>query len=353
MLLNKQITKNMLAERMAYWWHADNSSANYRYDLLDPARGLAALAVVIFHRGTHPEFPSLFNWIAEYGEVGANIFFVISGYVIYQSAERHFQKEGSGALFFLKKRVRRIYPPFWISLIFAFLVVPLLLHQTFSVADILSSATLTYSLFDLQAPQVVYWTLVNEQQFYLIMTILILPIFKQHRVWLILASSVVSMTYMLGIVSNWWVNSTIVSHWFEFLLGILVYFILWRKVSLWYSLPVFFVLVITGLTINYRTQAASLFALVILCVYPLRVRISSTRLFQVIKPLGVISYSLYLVHLLVFALSDAVLQNILVPGSLGLYLSGIIFSLMGGVLFYWFFERPFLSNRQHKQTTVY
>src|SRR5690348_4033168 len=61
-----------------------------QYSLLHYARGLAALAVVFHHRGVNPKFPGVLNWISEYGHVGVSIFFVISGFVVYQSAERHF-----------------------------------------------------------------------------------------------------------------------------------------------------------------------------------------------------------------------------------------------------------------------
>src|SRR6267154_4056257 len=100
-----------------------------KYKLLDPARGLAALAVVFFHRGVIPLYIHPVDWVVHYGEVGANIFFVISGYVIFQSMERRSSEGARGCWTFIKKRFRRIYPPFWASLIISFLVAIFILGQ--------------------------------------------------------------------------------------------------------------------------------------------------------------------------------------------------------------------------------
>ncbi len=317
-----------------------------RFELLDLARGLAALAVVFFHRGVYSGFSHPMDWIAKYGEVGANIFFVISGYVIYQSAERLFSDGTQGAITFLRKRFKRIYPTFWISLLFAFFVVVFVQGMVFTVRDILGSVTLTYSFLELKSPQVVYWTLVYEQQFYLVIAILMLPLFQRSRIWLIFASSIVAVTHTIGLLSNWWSNNLLPGHWLEFELGIIAYFIIQRRVSRWISAPTFIILVMSGLLGDYRTQAASIFACLMLLAYYVEPVLSSWRILNPVRLLGLISYSLYLTHLPIFTLSDLIFKDVFSKESLAFYLSGIISALVLGSVFFWLFERPFITSRK-------
>jgi peptidoglycan/LPS O-acetylase OafA/YrhL len=318
-----------------------------RYEFLDGARGLAALAVVIFHRGTLPGFGHPLDWVARYGEVGAYIFFVISGYVIYQSAERHFATGSAGWLSFLVKRARRIYPAFWASLILALAVAWLLLRQSFGVPDVLGTATLTDGILDLHSPQVIYWTLAYEQQFYIAMAILILPIFGSTRPWLIIISSSIAVAHTLGVLSNHWINSTLPNHWLEFELGILVYLILQRRITRWATIPAFVALLIVAFNANYRLQAAALFAILIMMTARFDGRMTKSLAFWPIRALGLISYSLYLVHLPAFALNDRLLARVLPAGTLLWYASGIAAAFLLAAVFYAFCERPFLPARRN------
>lgn len=84
----------------------------YQIDLF---RFIAALMVVLFHytfRGfivnsSIVAFPFL-GFIFKYGYLGVDLFFMISGFVIYMSIEN------SSLLNFLKSRIVRLYPAFWI-----------------------------------------------------------------------------------------------------------------------------------------------------------------------------------------------------------------------------------------------
>ncbi len=355
------------------------NDAPTQYSLLHYARGLAALAVVLHHRGVHPKFPDLLNSISEYGHVGVSVFFVISGFVIYQAAERHFSGGYRGAWRFAWKRAKRIYPAFWMSLLLCLLVSisPLMgydlipestYHWTlypppFTAADILSTATLTYNIppFHFGPPNVVYWTLVVEQQFYIFIFLLILPFFKGARPWIIVGSSVVALAHGLNLLGIRTLSFYVLPrHWMEFLLGILAYFIIARRVPRWVTTPIFAALVILGLldtwsegSLNYqRSVAASLFALLVLLAFPLNKWMTGAKIFYPLRFLGTISYSLYLVHLAAFSINDTLFAGILRVGSLSAYFTGVLMALALATIFYWLFERPFISPRRRARPAI-
>src|SRR4249919_3000902 len=90
-----------------------------RYRLLEPLRGLAALWVFAHHFAPSDAwkraFPRL-QVLAEIGDLGVPMFFVISGYCIAAAARTSIQYDQS-TRYFLYRRVRRIYPPYWFSIL--------------------------------------------------------------------------------------------------------------------------------------------------------------------------------------------------------------------------------------------
>src|SRR5262245_37997820 len=105
-----------------------NSNDEPRYRTLDPRRGLDCLMVIVFHATLDASASSgmagVLIGMARYGWVGVPIFFAISGYCIAVSlaAERRRGGTSSG---FLIRRMCRIYPPYWVLLIFTVALVGL------------------------------------------------------------------------------------------------------------------------------------------------------------------------------------------------------------------------------------
>src|SRR5205085_918161 len=86
---------------------------------LQAARAVAALSVAYFHsyvavRGAFPESAWLpIPWLKQWGFLGVNFFFAISGYVICLVASKpSFTVAG-----FATKRVFRLYPMYWVALV--------------------------------------------------------------------------------------------------------------------------------------------------------------------------------------------------------------------------------------------
>lgn len=84
---------------------------------LQALRGIAALMVLFFHMTPHWALVPALQWsgsITHWGFAGVDIFFVLSGYVVYQSADR----DSFRPLAFLWRRSLRIYLGYWPVLAF-------------------------------------------------------------------------------------------------------------------------------------------------------------------------------------------------------------------------------------------
>ena len=161
-------------------------SPGLTFHSLDILRGLAALWVALFHsmpdyaytEGTSSIGDCLFKAIMN--TRGVDMFFVISGYCISGSALKNSESPQN----FLEKRIRRIYPTYWISIVFGAVIVSLItLSGLGKSADWPVFSEILVSLPLLVENQIgfngVYWSLVHEVHFYLIAYIA-LAFFRKH-----------------------------------------------------------------------------------------------------------------------------------------------------------------------------
>lgn len=143
-----------------------------RIELLDYGRFLAAISVVAFHYffngiangkiSSITHIPEVID-IAKYGYLGVEFFFMISGYVIFLSAKNRSASE------FLVSRAIRLYPAFWVAVIFTSLVAVFLGGERMSVSlpQVLANLTMASPAFGYNYVDGVYWTLAVELTFYI------------------------------------------------------------------------------------------------------------------------------------------------------------------------------------------
>jgi peptidoglycan/LPS O-acetylase OafA/YrhL len=133
---------------------------------LDVLRGIAAMGVVLCHYTSECVSAGRLSSTFTYGAFGPHIFFIISGFVILMTLEktRH-------AADFLVSRASRLYPAYWTAIVFTVAV-----RLVLPTAEPLPSppqiaANLTMFQTWLGAPDlnVVYWTLAVELRFYAMM----------------------------------------------------------------------------------------------------------------------------------------------------------------------------------------
>ncbi len=134
---------------------------------LDALRGVAAFCVVLYHYiyrydeiYSHPEMSVAWIQVAEFG---VQLFFMISGFVIFWTLNRT-----QRPLDFIVSRFSRLYPVYWAALFVTFAVVSLFGLPGREVA--LTEAVMNVLMFHeyLFVPHVdgVYWTLTVELTFY-------------------------------------------------------------------------------------------------------------------------------------------------------------------------------------------
>jgi peptidoglycan/LPS O-acetylase OafA/YrhL len=132
---------------------------------LDALRGIAALLVVFFHFTMHrPEY----NYFFKLGTTGVDLFFMISGFVIFMSLG-HITRGSQ----FVINRASRLYPTYWASVTFTFMIIAchsLFLGNFKPGPDLVQYAgNLTMFQFYLGIPDLdgPYWTMIIEMLFYM------------------------------------------------------------------------------------------------------------------------------------------------------------------------------------------
>ncbi|MCX7121784.1 MAG: acyltransferase [Gammaproteobacteria bacterium] len=151
---------------------------------LQALRAIAALLVVYSHTLGMVSKQLPVSMLA-LGGFGVDIFFVISGFIMVYISRDHFQKKNA-PLYFLKRRIIRIFPLYWIST--AFIVVALMAfgfyHNSFSEFNYITNphyvfrTILLFPYFDSAGKQIypvteVSWTLIYEMFFYCVFSLLL------------------------------------------------------------------------------------------------------------------------------------------------------------------------------------
>jgi peptidoglycan/LPS O-acetylase OafA/YrhL len=344
-----------------------------RYELLDGLRGLAALAVLLYHIG-----------IGHVGHFAVMVFFVISGYCITASAHAC-RLNGLGLTSFLGRRVRRIYPPYLLAV--AFFAVTRAVKFSLGGSNELNrplltwlqNLTLTQWVSDLFHPAATpadnptlfvsaFWSLNYEEQFYLVMA-LFLAIALRARIPLIIS---VTALALVGLVWNWlipgnWICGLCIEYWPHFALGSGLFFVLCETRDRRTRLAFLCFTALLGISCAARLllwtgpatdlramQELAILSAVTLALFfarPLSAVITASRLWRPIAALGVISYSLYLIHQFNLNLVGAVARYCLPSETPQPWVNATIVALhlVLASAFWYCCERPFLRQRGERR----
>lgn len=277
---------------------------------LDALRGIAALCVLFFHYTMgRPEA----QWGFKLGVTGVDLFFIISGFVIFMSI----QKVASGTEFAVN-RFTRLYPTYWACATITY-IAQLIGNQWFhhtndpGLVHYLVNLTMFQHYFkvgDLDGP---YWTMILEMVFYICMFFLL--VFKQvkHILWYGLGLLFIIALYCMWLEKyypaiNWdfvyWFH--LFTHFPLFLAGIIFYRIIHQQ-GQWYfnyALLALCFMVQSNLFDNFPKAADFIshqeYMMVLGIYFLLFILFVNHKLgFMVSKPtlfFGKISFALYLIH---------------------------------------------------------
>jgi peptidoglycan/LPS O-acetylase OafA/YrhL len=321
-----------------------------RYATLDAWRGFAAMAVVIFHCGNTVVAPdSVAGRLLLSGWLGVFIFFPISGYCILAALQSPANRTIGT---FLARRWRRIVPPYWVSiaatLAIGFAALP---FNRGSAIDLLppnhlwpAVLTLTQVFTDhSKIINPVYWSLCYEEQFYLVMALL-LAVRSSRRAALLAMLTGAAAIYVSG-QWPWTVRGLFLDYWMCFAAGCAAY--LWlheESARLWAAA----ILTLAGgiglVTVNVALLMSVGVAIAMIGLAPYDRVLARTRSVGMLMAVGTFSFSLYLVHVPLGGRVMNLLGRFTLPAFLIVSVSCAV-SLAAGWLFYLAVEKRTLARR--------
>lgn len=344
-----------------------------RYDLMDGFRGIASLIVLFYHLG-----------FLSCGYYGVTFFFVISGYCILASADSC-QKQDHGVRAFAVKRFHRIYPPYLCAVVF-FIITRILKifisHDNqlaqYSVWQFLQNFTLTQWLTQLVHPNaapsslmvLAFWTVNYEVQFYFVVGIFLLVAMRTGHLSLNMLIIILTSISLIWVA---WVRNfdcgLFIEYWPVFGLGCLLFMRLCQFKNRWARIATdgFLAgLAIVCMLVKFHhpypflifgkltepLMVGACFCLFLIVLRSSSDWIAGTVAGRIISFLGLISYSLYLIHTFNLALASSVIGHILPARTPGLLVGAglIAFHLALATVFWFFCERPFLNERKSLAT---
>lgn len=265
-----------------------------RLSHIDALRGIASFAVCWFHLTNGYANNSPVRISGQFGWLGVEVFFVISGFII------PYALYSSGYLLrhdwfkFVWKRIVRIDPPYLVAMLLALLLLYVSammpgfrgVQPDVSLTQVLLHLGYLNGIFGYPWLVVVFWTLAIEFQFYLFISI-VFPLIRNERV------SVLALTLMACLFASFLMPAEIyVFHYLGlFMLGISVFQyqvkLIGGKVC-----TLFLLLAATNVYFEMGTAVTAVgMASAMLILFAPQLGQSKILLF-----LGAISYSLYLLH---------------------------------------------------------
>lgn len=357
---------------------AKNQSANAAWVVqewvhaIDPLRGLAALIVVVHHiiqaipvYSQHKVIGVIGGWL---GYLGVTQFFVLSGFCIHlPQAKKNIPEQNFSLNYkrFLYRRAYRLLPPHYAALVLsaivgAFIVTPLI--QPATVENFLAHIFMVHVWVGyFHSINAVFWSIAVEVHFYLC-----------YPVYLALRRRIGSGRTVLGLLCMGLILYYIASKgltgeprfvlqrsflvtWWQWALGAYLadVYVTARKgllskaagfsgAQFFWAAALFLPIVLDGkfFGLNYRywiTPFICFMFLAAVVVKPL-----TQYLVHFLGPVGLFSYSLYLMHPVAMAIVGRIVT---IDAPLFLAGASLVFSLLVAWLFYLLFERPFVFAR--------
>lgn len=192
-----------------------------RFELVDALRGLAALAVVMFHAAEGGHITGLLAiapaWVGaafRSGALGVAVFFALSGFVIAHSVYNERATLAFIGRFMLRRSIR-LDPPYWFAIMLTVALAGVSAVVSTEELPSIQPGRIVAHLFYLQEilgfehVSDVFWTLCIEVQLYIVYVLLLafarnnpdLPLQGRRTASVLIGAALVSLLWPLGILS--------------------------------------------------------------------------------------------------------------------------------------------------------
>ncbi|GGD57451.1 acyltransferase family protein [Erythrobacter arachoides] len=319
-----------------------------RIAIIDYLRGLASLVVAWFHLTNLYEPTSTVRTSGALGYLGVDCFFVISGFVLpyLLSGVRGGYTLASFPRFMARRTVR-LEPAFLVSIAMVIVLWELSALRpafageipAFTVPHVLANALYLVPVTQYEWLQPVYWTLAYELVFYIVIG-LIFPLIAAGPVRD--GRSQLPFLFVVGALMALAALQVIGAQWILFVMGLFVYKAVVERIGT--GLLVAGLIASTAvMVLGNRADAAVVGLLTAVVIVLGRGFALSDRAERIFGGLGLISYSLYLVHIPIGGRLVNFGKNFTdgnMAAELGLSLFGLAVSLVAAVVFFLLIERP-------------
>jgi exopolysaccharide production protein ExoZ len=313
---------------------------------------------------------NIFQGVFKLGYTGVDLFFVLSGFIIYYTNAKHFGNS-SKLLSYLKKRFIRVYPVYWIYAIGALTIhivlakltpINLIWWMSLDAISILRSLALYPSYFDKNVMSIlpVAWTLSHEVMFYAIFAISLIS--NKVGLWIgiiIWATAIVAGNYdLLDSDSSYFTKTLLHTKNFEFIFGFVIAEIVLRGALLkkyWSQISIL-IFAVLALSLAFYAEHQKImyfpkldalnfgvpFSIIIYALVSIEKYKPIIRKKNVFVYLGDASYSIYLTHFLAMMVITIALNKYISNDYL---FCSVVFgiSLCFGCICYNWIEKPLLS----------
>ena len=330
---------------------------------LQALRGIAALLVLMHHSFAHFEAMGLsntvFKFVATHGNIGVDIFFVISGYVMAKTTSNSEHGAGTG-FYFLGKRFVRIYLGYWPIFLLSLLMY--YYHRPDYLLDKAVFQSFLLLKFGNYSELVITpaWSLTYELYFYLVVgLVLSSKMLKPIPVFLMISFFIILKSVSTKLGDYYLADFFFSPYVFEFVFGYLIFYYWqyfsakkWVLVSL--VLGAVFFSIGVQLDASYGYLRFTSFAVFSVCLVWLMVLLEAHDLFifrGLIKKIGDSSYTLYLSHTVLLGLFYSFgIRDYLVSKDFAL--SGFIACLVAIIIISWVFyvliEAPLYNSAKKR-----
>jgi peptidoglycan/LPS O-acetylase OafA/YrhL len=359
-----------------------------RYHSLDAWRGLACVAIVVYHASLFYQAKLYFSGLqttksiaghlldaCHYLSWGVPVFFVISGYCISATADSTRYKQKSTLDYFIR-RFRRIFPPYWIVIIFSILLItltdwianpdllrngprsqpsPWSLDVTQWIGNITLTETWRYHLFGRERLQFVgqSWTLCYEEQFYFVVGLLLVIsrryFFVLTAVTSVLCVALHAILMRFGIPDDGFFFD---GNWLLFAAGILVYYQInycnRKNTYICFSILLASFLISLSIESIQGLSVGTAYAMLLATTHRWDKEISKQKWLAPLNFCGTMCYSLYLVHQLIVTIIQKKLYYLGLDSAEATLFVTIpvctVVSLVAGAAYFRYVESRFLNK---------